>query len=86
MGGGASASVAAGLGPLSLGTDGGGSIRVPAAWTGLYGFKPSLGRVPHYPRGSFAPLSHVPPISRTAPPDAAKRAERLLRSVPVRPC
>lgn len=63
--GGAAAAVAAGLGPLALGTDGGGSIRIPAAFTGLFGFKPSFGRVPHSPRGAFALLSHVGPMTRT---------------------
>ena len=44
--GGAAAAVASGIGPLALGTDGGGSIRRPAAHTGLVGFKPSTGMVP----------------------------------------
>jgi aspartyl-tRNA(Asn)/glutamyl-tRNA(Gln) amidotransferase subunit A len=47
--GGAAAAVAAGLGPAALGTDGGGSIRIPAAFCGVYGFKPSWGRVPQHP-------------------------------------
>ena len=46
---GAGAAAAAGYGPLHLGTDIGGSIRLPAAWCGVVGFKPSLGRVPIYP-------------------------------------
>lgn len=47
--GGGAAAVAAGLGPVAVGTDGGGSLRIPAAFCGVYGFKPSLGRVPQYP-------------------------------------
>ncbi|MBB2190166.1 amidase [Gluconacetobacter azotocaptans] len=43
---GASAAAAAGYGPLHVGTDIGGSVRLPAAWCGLVGFKPSLGRIP----------------------------------------
>jgi aspartyl-tRNA(Asn)/glutamyl-tRNA(Gln) amidotransferase subunit A len=69
--GGAAAAVAARIGPLALGTDGGGSIRVPAAWSGIYGFKPSFGRVPHHPRGAFAFFSHVGPMTRTVTDAAA---------------
>ncbi|MGH7316457.1 MAG: amidase, partial [Candidatus Rokuibacteriota bacterium] len=47
--GGASAAVAAGLGPLAIGTDGGGSIRIPASLAGIYGIKPTYGMVPVYP-------------------------------------
>mgnify|MGYP003592255336 CR=1 FL=1 len=43
---GASAAAAAGYGPLHVGTDIGGSVRLPAGWTGVFGFKPSLGRIP----------------------------------------
>lgn len=63
--GGAAAHVAAGLGPLAVGTDGGGSIRLPAAFTGIYGFKPSFGRVPMYPASAFDALSHPGPLART---------------------
>jgi aspartyl-tRNA(Asn)/glutamyl-tRNA(Gln) amidotransferase subunit A len=63
--GGASAQVAAGLGPLAIGTDGGGSIRIPAAFTGIYGIKPSFGRVPTYPASAHDALSHAGPLTRT---------------------
>ena len=69
--GGAAAAVALGMAPAAIGTDGGGSIRIPAAFTGTFGFKPSFGRVPHAPRGPFALLSHVGPITRCVE-DAAR--------------
>jgi amidase/aspartyl-tRNA(Asn)/glutamyl-tRNA(Gln) amidotransferase subunit A len=56
--GGSAAAVADGLLPLSEGTDGGGSIRIPAAWCNLYGFKASFGRVPQIARpNAFASLN-----------------------------
>jgi Asp-tRNA(Asn)/Glu-tRNA(Gln) amidotransferase A subunit family amidase len=64
--GGAAAAVASGLGPIALGTDGGGSLRIPAAFCGVYGFKPSWGRVPQHP--SFPGWEHLGvtgPITRT---------------------
>jgi aspartyl-tRNA(Asn)/glutamyl-tRNA(Gln) amidotransferase subunit A len=63
--GGAGAAVAAGLAPLAIGTDGGGSIRKPAAWCGLFGLKPSYGRVAIHPHGAAWSLSHVGPMTRT---------------------
>jgi aspartyl-tRNA(Asn)/glutamyl-tRNA(Gln) amidotransferase subunit A len=63
--GGASAACAAGLGPLHVGTDGGGSIRIPAACTGIVGHKPSYGRIPTYPVSGAWSLSHVGPMTRT---------------------
>ncbi len=63
--GGAAAAVAMGMGPLAIGTDGGGSIRIPCHWSGVFGLKPTFGRVPHYPRGWYPSLSHVGPITRT---------------------
>jgi aspartyl-tRNA(Asn)/glutamyl-tRNA(Gln) amidotransferase subunit A len=69
--GGAAVAVALGMAPAAIGTDGGGSIRIPAAFTGTFGFKPSFGRVPHAPRGPFALLSHVGPITRCVE-DAAR--------------
>lgn len=63
--GGAAAAVAAGMAPLALGTDGGGSVRIPAAFTGTVTIKPTYGRVPHYPPSAFGTLSHTGPITRT---------------------
>jgi aspartyl-tRNA(Asn)/glutamyl-tRNA(Gln) amidotransferase subunit A len=63
--GGASAAAAAGLGPLHVGTDGGGSIRIPASCAGVFGHKPSFGRIAAYPPSAAWSLSHVGPITRT---------------------
>ncbi len=52
------------LGVLHLGTDGAGSLRIPAAFTGVFGFKPSFGRVPAYPASPFSVLAHQGPIAR----------------------
>ncbi len=62
---GAAASVAAGITPFALGTDGGGSIRIPAAFTGLVGIKAQFGRVPVWPVSATPTLAHVCPIART---------------------
>ncbi|MEY2802934.1 MAG: Acylamidase [Pseudomonadota bacterium] len=59
--GGAAAAVAAGLGPLALGTDGAGSVRIPAAFCGNVGLKPSFGRVPAYPLSPFGSVAHLGP-------------------------
>lgn len=64
--GGAAVAAATGAGVLHLGTDGGGSIRIPASFTGLVGHKPSFGRVPAYPASPFGTVAHVGPITRTA--------------------
>ena len=63
--GGAGAAVAAGLGPLALGTDGAGSIRIPAAFCEIVGLKPQLWRVPNYPASSVETLAHNGPMTRT---------------------
>jgi aspartyl-tRNA(Asn)/glutamyl-tRNA(Gln) amidotransferase subunit A len=63
--GGSAAAVASGMGPLTVGTDGGGSIRIPCAFTGLFGLKPSFGRVPAWPLSPFGTVAHLGPITRT---------------------
>jgi Asp-tRNA(Asn)/Glu-tRNA(Gln) amidotransferase A subunit family amidase len=64
--GGAGAAVAAGLGPLAHGSDGSGSIRIPSALCGIFGLKPSLGRVPYWPHADlWNARSHNGPMTRT---------------------
>jgi aspartyl-tRNA(Asn)/glutamyl-tRNA(Gln) amidotransferase subunit A len=53
------------MGPLAIGTDGGGSIRIPAGFTSIFGLKPSYGRVPVWPQSFFGTLSHIGPMTRT---------------------
>jgi len=64
--GGAASAVASGIGPLALGSDGGGSIRVPSSCCGVYGLKPTFGRIPSYPRIgiAFNSMDHYGPIVR----------------------
>ena len=62
---GAGAAAAAGLGPLHQGSDGAGSIRVPSAFCGIYGFKPTFGRVPMWPVSNTDSVSHTGPMTRT---------------------
>ncbi len=59
--GGTAAAVAAGMGPVSVGTDGAGSVRIPAAFCGNFGLKPSFGRVPAYPLSPFGTVAHLGP-------------------------
>ncbi len=63
--GGAAASLVAGMGTLATGSDGGGSIRIPAGFTGLFGIKMNFGRVPVYPESAMRSLSHGGPMART---------------------
>ena len=85
---GAAAAVAAGAGPIATGSDGGGSVRIPASFCGLYGLKPSMGRIPLYPGArderypgvsGWESVEHIGPITRTVA-DAA-----LMMSVAAGP-
>lgn len=62
---GAAASIVAGVSPLALGTDGGGSVRIPASFSGLVGFKAQFGRVPVFPVSATPTLAHVGVLGRT---------------------
>lgn len=77
--GGAGAALAAGMGPLALASDGGGSIRVPACWNGVFGLKPSYKRVPTADAENFGDLSNVGPMARTV------RDAALMLSVAAQP-
>ncbi len=63
--GGSGSAVALGMGPLALGTDAGGSIRIPAAFCGIVGHKPTFGEVPHWPASPFGTLAHAGPMTWT---------------------
>jgi aspartyl-tRNA(Asn)/glutamyl-tRNA(Gln) amidotransferase subunit A len=85
---GSGAAVAAGVGPIATGSDGGGSVRIPASFCGLYGLKPSMGRIPLYPGArderypgvsGWESVEHIGPLSRTVA-DAA-----LMMSVAAGP-
>jgi aspartyl-tRNA(Asn)/glutamyl-tRNA(Gln) amidotransferase subunit A len=72
--GGSAVAVATGMGPVAIASDGGGSIRIPASFCGIYGIKASMGRVPLYPGcrderypgvSSWESVEHIGPVSRT---------------------
>ena len=63
--GGSGVAVALGMAPLALGTDAGGSIRIPASFCGIVGLKPSFGEVPHWPSSPFGTLAHAGPMTWT---------------------
>ena len=79
--GGASAAVAAGLGQFALGTDGGGSVRIPAAFCGIVALKPTYGVIPMFPSSPFGTLAHAGPMTRTVG-DTAALMDVLLRPDP----
>jgi aspartyl-tRNA(Asn)/glutamyl-tRNA(Gln) amidotransferase subunit A len=63
--GGAAVAAALGMGALHIGTDGGGSIRIPSAFTGVFGLKPTHGRVAAYPPSPFSEVAHIGPMTRS---------------------
>ena len=85
--GGAAAACALGMGALHVGTDGGGSIRIPASFAGIFGLKPSFGRVPAAPLSPFGTVAHLGPMTRSvagcradAERAGAARCARLVRA------
>jgi amidase len=82
--GGASAAVAAGLAPIAQGSDGGGSIRIPASCCGLFGLKPSRGRSSPAPRGDAYGFSVAGSLARTVA-DAAAFLDAIAGPVPGDP-
>ncbi len=79
--GGAAVAAAAGMGALHQGSDGGGSIRMPAGYTGIYGLKATYGQVPSWPASPFGTLSHAGPMTRTVS-DAALMLEVMAQHDP----
>jgi aspartyl-tRNA(Asn)/glutamyl-tRNA(Gln) amidotransferase subunit A len=69
--GGAAVAAALGMGCLHIGTDGGGSIRIPASFTGIFGLKPTFGLVPAFPLSPFGRVAHLGPMTRSVA-DAAR--------------
>ena len=76
--GGGVAAEAVGMGTLAVGTDGAGSVRIPCSFTGLFGLKPTQGRVPLWPPSAQGTLSHIGPMSRTVR-DAAMMMNVMAR-------
>ena len=62
--GGSAAALLTGVCPLAVGTDAGGSIRIPASFCGVFGLKPTFGKVAVYPPSAFGDVSHAGPMSR----------------------
>jgi aspartyl-tRNA(Asn)/glutamyl-tRNA(Gln) amidotransferase subunit A len=76
--GGTAAAVASGMGPISVGTDGAGSVRIPAAFCGNFGLKPSFGRVPAFPLSPMGSVAHLGPHTMSVA-DAALMMNVLKR-------
>ena len=76
--GGGVAAEAVGMGNLAIGTDGAGSVRIPCSFTGLFGLKPTQGRVPLWPPSAQGTLSHIGPMTRTVR-DAAMMMNVIAR-------
>ncbi|MBI1243694.1 MAG: amidase [Alphaproteobacteria bacterium] len=78
---GAAVAAALGMGALHVGTDGGGSIRMPAGFCGIFGLKPTYGRVAAYPASPAGLLAHIGPMARSVD-DAARMMEAIARPDP----
>jgi len=78
---GSAAAVATGMTVLATGTDGGGSVRMPAAFCGIFGLKPTFSVIPVFPPSTGGTLSHVGPMTRTVA-DAAAMMEVVARADP----
>jgi aspartyl-tRNA(Asn)/glutamyl-tRNA(Gln) amidotransferase subunit A len=76
--GGTAAAIASGMGPLSVGTDGAGSVRIPAGFCGNFGLKPSFGRVPAFPLSPMGSVAHLGPHTMSVA-DAALMMNVLKR-------
>lgn len=82
--GGAAVAAACGMGILHQGSDGAGSVRIPAAFTGVFGIKAGFGRVPAYPASPFRTVSHIGPLTRCVR-DAALMLNVIARPDPRDP-